>query len=103
MVCSLPLKDSRSNYEPDSNLLGNAETSGMSLSGKGWLEHHHVCKNMEIIEFFWAPVPSMDSLIFHNLTHSGQEDQGTVSSEHTTPRCVIMISSCQLMKNLIFL
>lgn len=51
-MTSLLLDDFKSNYEPDTNLLGNVKTTDIPLTGKTWLVHLYVHKNKVLVELF---------------------------------------------------
>lgn len=62
MVTSLLLEVSKSNYEPDTDLLSNAKTSDIPLSGKIWLVHSSGHK-------MWISYKSFEH-VFPALIHS---------------------------------
>lgn len=59
MVTSLLLEVSKSNYEPDTDLLNNAKTSGIPLSGKTWLVHYSGRKMWILYKSFEHEFPAL--------------------------------------------
>lgn len=81
-MSSLPLEDSRSNYEPYCNFLGNVNTSGMPLSMRTWL---NVCKNMEFrILLSISSQHELTPLSQCDPFRSGGSGHGELRAQHPT-------------------